>query len=47
MTVRIAAYSSGIPATGVGSETKVERKIPIGSEVIVILIVSSMSVEHD
>jgi hypothetical protein len=32
---------------GVGSETKVERNIPIGSEVIVTLMVSSMSMQYD
>lgn len=35
-----------MPDTGVGSATKVDFKIPIGSEVIVILIVSSMSVRY-
>jgi len=36
-------YNSGIPATGVAWETNVERIIPIGSLVCVILIVSSTS----
>ena len=37
------AYNSGMPGTGVGESTKVERRIPMGSLVWVILIVSSMS----
>lgn len=36
-------YSSGMPSTGVAWETKVERRMPIGSPVWVILMVSSMS----
>ena len=36
-------YNSGIPGTGVACETNVERIMPIGSLVCVILIVSSMS----
>jgi hypothetical protein len=38
-------YSSGMPVIGFGSETKVERNMPSGELVMVILMVSSISVE--
>lgn len=39
----MCAYRGGMEATGVGGSIKVERRIPMGDGVIVILMVSSMS----
>lgn len=39
----ICLYRAGMEGIGVGFETKVERRMPIGEGVMVILMESSMS----
>ena len=37
-------YKDGMESTGVGVSMKVERRIPMGDDVMVILMVSSISI---